>query len=94
RKLGKSYWCDFWKIVKCTTEREWEDLCSALEKKNKDAYDILMKKSPKMWTRAFLGTTYKLDIVGNNLCEPINRPHDWENTGIEPVLPFIEKEDA
>ncbi|KAH1108200.1 hypothetical protein J1N35_011968 [Gossypium stocksii] len=72
RKLWKSYECDFWQIVKCTTEREWEDLCSALEKKDKDAYDNLMKKSPKMWTRAFLGTTYKSDIVDNNLCEAFN----------------------
>ncbi|KAK5785936.1 hypothetical protein PVK06_040558 [Gossypium arboreum] len=37
RKLGKSYECDFWQIVKCTTEREWKDLCSALDKKYKDA---------------------------------------------------------
>ncbi|KAH1083894.1 hypothetical protein J1N35_023655 [Gossypium stocksii] len=59
-------------IVKCTTEREWEDLYSALEKKNKDAYGNLMKKSLKMWTRAFLGTTCKLDIVDNNLCEAFN----------------------
>ncbi|XP_017635007.1 uncharacterized protein LOC108477073 [Gossypium arboreum] len=72
RKLGKSYECDFWQIVKCTTKREWEDLCSALEKKDNDAYDNLMKKSPKMWTRAFLGTTCKSDIVENNLCEAFN----------------------
>ncbi|MFQ6646232.1 hypothetical protein Gotur_019107 [Gossypium turneri] len=31
-----------------------------------------MKKSPKMWNRAFLGTTCKLDIVYNNLCEAFN----------------------
>ncbi|MBA0749197.1 hypothetical protein Gogos_003154 [Gossypium gossypioides] len=36
RKLGKSYECDFWQIVKCTAEREWGDLYSALEKKYKD----------------------------------------------------------
>ncbi|KAH1096090.1 hypothetical protein J1N35_013011 [Gossypium stocksii] len=72
RKLWKSFECDFWQIAKCTTEREWEDLCSALEKKDKDAYDNLMKKSPKMWTRAFLGTTCKSDIVDNNLCEASN----------------------
>ncbi|MBA0877919.1 hypothetical protein Goshw_022274 [Gossypium schwendimanii] len=35
-------------IVKCATEREWEDICSTLEKKDKDAYDNLMKKFPKM----------------------------------------------
>ncbi|MBA0747687.1 hypothetical protein Gogos_004581, partial [Gossypium gossypioides] len=72
RKLGKFYECDFWQIVKCTTERVWEDLCSTLEKKNKDAYDNLMKKSPKMWTRAFLWTTCKTNIVDNNLCEAFN----------------------
>ncbi|MBA0877917.1 hypothetical protein Goshw_022274 [Gossypium schwendimanii] len=48
RKLRKSYECDFWQIVKCATEREWEDICSTLEKKDKDAYDNLMKKFPKM----------------------------------------------
>ncbi|MBA0682106.1 hypothetical protein Goari_023852, partial [Gossypium aridum] len=31
-----------------------------------------MKKSPKMWTRPFLGTTCKLNIVDNNLCEAFN----------------------
>lgn len=72
RKLGKSYECDFWQIVKCTTEREWDDLFSALEKKDKDAYNNLMKKSPKIWTRVFLGTTCKSDIVNNNLCEAFN----------------------
>ncbi|PPD80083.1 hypothetical protein GOBAR_DD22992 [Gossypium barbadense] len=72
RKLGKYYECDFWQIVKCMTEREKNDLCSALKKKDKDAYDNLMKKSPKMWTRAFLGTTCKSDIVYNNLCEAFN----------------------
>ncbi|MBA0868952.1 hypothetical protein Goshw_020982 [Gossypium schwendimanii] len=59
-------------IMKCTNEREWEDLCSALEKKDKDAYDNLMKKSPNMWTRAFLGSTCKSNIVDNNLCEAFN----------------------
>ncbi|MFQ6649879.1 hypothetical protein Gotur_022719 [Gossypium turneri] len=72
RKLGKSYECDFWQIVKCTTKRKCEDLCLALEKKDKDAYDNLTKKSPKMWTRAFLGTTCKSDIVDNNLYETFN----------------------
>ncbi|KAG8489070.1 hypothetical protein CXB51_017044 [Gossypium anomalum] len=67
RKLGKSYECDFWQIVKCTTKREWEDLCSALEKKDKDAYDNLMKKSPKMWSRAFLGLLFTII-----LCEAFN----------------------
>ncbi|KAG8499242.1 hypothetical protein CXB51_005778 [Gossypium anomalum] len=59
-------------IVKCTTEREWEDLCSALKKKDKDAYNNSMKKSPKMWSKPFLGTTFKSDIVDNNLCEAFN----------------------
>ncbi|KAK5775562.1 hypothetical protein PVK06_043463 [Gossypium arboreum] len=59
-------------IVKCMTEREWEDLCSTLEKKDKDAYDNLMKKSPKIWTRAFFRTTCKSDIVDNNLCKAFN----------------------
>ncbi|KAK5834833.1 hypothetical protein PVK06_010511 [Gossypium arboreum] len=72
RKLGKSYKCDFWQIVKCMTEREWGDLCSTLEKKDKDVYNNLIKKSPKMWTRAFFGTTCKSDIVDNNLCEAFN----------------------
>ncbi|MBA0828298.1 hypothetical protein Goarm_012990 [Gossypium armourianum] len=31
-----------------------------------------MKKSLKIWTRPFLGTTCKLDIVDNNLCEAFN----------------------
>ncbi|MBA0550824.1 hypothetical protein Golob_021738, partial [Gossypium lobatum] len=59
-------------IVKCTNEKELEDLCSTLEKKDKDAYDNLMKKSPNMWARAFLGTTCILDIVDNNLCAAFN----------------------
>ncbi|MBA0730648.1 hypothetical protein Golax_022594 [Gossypium laxum] len=31
RKLGKSYECDFWQIVKCTTEREvfWGTTCKS-----------------------------------------------------------------
>ncbi|KAG8489630.1 hypothetical protein CXB51_017620 [Gossypium anomalum] len=40
--------------------------------KDKDVYDNLTKKSPKMWTRAFFGTTCKSDIVDNNLCEVFN----------------------
>ncbi|MBA0747688.1 hypothetical protein Gogos_004581, partial [Gossypium gossypioides] len=71
-KFGYTIISDQQKIVKCTTERVWEDLCSTLEKKNKDAYDNLMKKSPKMWTRAFLWTTCKTNIVDNNLCEAFN----------------------
>ncbi|MBA0877610.1 hypothetical protein Goshw_014510, partial [Gossypium schwendimanii] len=31
-----------------------------------------MKKSPKMWTRAFLRTTCKSNIVDNNMCETFN----------------------
>ncbi|MBA0664099.1 hypothetical protein Goklo_004157 [Gossypium klotzschianum] len=44
----------------------------SLEKKYTHVYDNLMKKSPKMWTRAFWGTTCKSDIVDNNLCEAFN----------------------
>ncbi|XP_040948664.1 uncharacterized protein [Gossypium hirsutum] len=72
RKLGKSYEFDFWQIVKCMTERGWEELCTTVEKKDKDAYDNLMKNSPKMWTRAFWGTTCKSDIIDNNPCESFN----------------------
>ncbi|PPE00925.1 hypothetical protein GOBAR_DD02050 [Gossypium barbadense] len=69
RKLGKSFKFNFWQIMKSTTEREWKELCVALEKKDKDAYDNLMRKPQKMWTRAFLGTSCKSNLVGNNLCE-------------------------
>ncbi|KAK5835460.1 hypothetical protein PVK06_011149 [Gossypium arboreum] len=69
---GYTIFSDQQKIAKCTTEREWEDLCLALEKKDKDVYNNLMKKSPKTWTRAFLGTTCKSDIVDNNLCKAFN----------------------
>ncbi|MFQ6640880.1 hypothetical protein Gotur_014323, partial [Gossypium turneri] len=72
RKLRKSYEFDFLQIVKCTTERGWEELCITVEKKDKDAYDNLMRNSPKMWTRAFLGTTCKSDIIDNNQCESFN----------------------
>ncbi|MBA0670276.1 hypothetical protein Goklo_023942, partial [Gossypium klotzschianum] len=44
----------------------------SLENRDKDAYDNLMKKSPKIWIRAFLETTCKSDIVDNNLCEAFN----------------------
>ncbi|MBA0752939.1 hypothetical protein Gogos_022123 [Gossypium gossypioides] len=35
--------------VECT-DSEWEELCATLEKKDKDAYDNLMRKTPKIWT--------------------------------------------
>ncbi|KAK5826072.1 hypothetical protein PVK06_020980 [Gossypium arboreum] len=39
------------KIMKSTIEREYEELCVALEKKDKEANNNLMRKSQKMWTR-------------------------------------------
>ncbi|MBA0869223.1 hypothetical protein Goshw_025033, partial [Gossypium schwendimanii] len=48
RKLGKSFKFNFWQIMKSITEREWEELCVALEKKDKDSYENLMRKSQKM----------------------------------------------
>ncbi|MBA0870573.1 hypothetical protein Goshw_014277 [Gossypium schwendimanii] len=71
-KYGYTIISDQQKIVKCTTEREWDDLYSTLEKKYTDVYDNLMKMSPKMWTRVFWGTSCKSDIVDNNLCETFN----------------------
>ncbi|PPS14963.1 hypothetical protein GOBAR_AA05614 [Gossypium barbadense] len=48
RKIGNFFEFNFWKIMKSTIEKEWGELCAALEKKDKDAYDNLMRKSPNM----------------------------------------------
>ncbi|PPS16980.1 hypothetical protein GOBAR_AA03605 [Gossypium barbadense] len=69
RKLEKSFEFNFWLIMKSTIEREYEELCVALEKKDKEANNNLMRKSQKMWTRDFFGTTCKSNLVGNNSCE-------------------------
>ncbi|GMI67651.1 hypothetical protein HRI_000434400 [Hibiscus trionum] len=72
RKRSKSYEFAFWKIVKSTTEREWQqnkDVLSAIDEKL--AYEVFDKKE-KSWTKAFQGLHAKSDIVDNNMCEAFN----------------------
>ncbi|PPE02897.1 hypothetical protein GOBAR_DD00057 [Gossypium barbadense] len=81
RKKAKTFEFAFWKVMKSTTEREWEQNKEDLYKLDEDPDDYLHRYYHKdTYLKA-----YEYDL------QPINTSHEWTKSGIEPVLPPIEK---
>ncbi|KAE8726154.1 hypothetical protein F3Y22_tig00007387pilonHSYRG00016 [Hibiscus syriacus] len=72
KKIAKAYQFAFWKIVKSTTEREWEENKDALSKIDSILATELFSKKEKIWIKAFQMMHAKSDIMDNNLCEAFN----------------------
>ncbi|MBA0664661.1 hypothetical protein Goklo_004629 [Gossypium klotzschianum] len=72
RKKAKTFEFAFWKVMKSTTEREWEQNKEDLFKLDEGVAKELLSKNSKAWTKAFQGLHSVSDIVDNNLCEAFN----------------------
>ncbi|MBA0632210.1 hypothetical protein Godav_001000, partial [Gossypium davidsonii] len=53
RKKAKTFEFAFWKVVKSTTEREWEQNKEDLYKLDEGVAKELFSKNSKAWTKAF-----------------------------------------
>ncbi|MBA0556291.1 hypothetical protein Golob_026406 [Gossypium lobatum] len=81
RKKEKAFEFAFWKIVKSTTQREWEQNKEELYKIDEDPDDYLH--------RYYQNETYMKACA--YALQPINGSHEWGKFGIEPMLPPVEK---
>ncbi|MBA0839469.1 hypothetical protein Goarm_005183 [Gossypium armourianum] len=71
-KKANAYEFSFWKIVKFTTEREWERNKEELYNIDEGVTNELFFKNLKVWTNTFRGLHSMSDIVDNNLCKAFN----------------------
>ncbi|MBA0639955.1 hypothetical protein Goklo_022948 [Gossypium klotzschianum] len=62
----------FWKTVKSTTKREWEQNKKYLYKIDEGVSKELFSKNSKAWTKTFQRLHSVLDIVDNNLRKAFN----------------------
>ncbi|KAG8478410.1 hypothetical protein CXB51_028232 [Gossypium anomalum] len=72
RKKAKTFEFAFWKVMKSTTENEWEQNKEDLYKLDEGVAKELFPKNSKAWTKAFQGLHLISDILDNNLCKAFN----------------------
>ncbi|KAK5776084.1 hypothetical protein PVK06_044043 [Gossypium arboreum] len=72
RKKAKAFEFTFWKIVKSTTKKKWEQKKEELYKINEGFAKELFFKNSKAWTKAFQWLHSVSDIVDNNLYVAFN----------------------
>ncbi|PPR93526.1 hypothetical protein GOBAR_AA27152 [Gossypium barbadense] len=71
-KKAKAFEFTFWKIVKSTTKKKWEQKKEELYKINEGFAKELFSKNSKAWTKAFQWLHSVSDIVDNNLYVAFN----------------------
>ncbi|KAK8613997.1 hypothetical protein V6N13_122376 [Hibiscus sabdariffa] len=62
----------FWSCCKATTQPQFEQYASRIFQLKKKAFDDLMEKDPRHWSKAFFSTRSKCDAVDNNYSEAFN----------------------
>ncbi|KAL2523865.1 Uncharacterized protein Adt_08919 [Abeliophyllum distichum] len=62
-----------WKAEKSTTVADFKFWMSEMDKQNKPAYEWLLKRDPKEWSKSHFLTNVKSDILLNNMCECFNK---------------------
>ncbi|KAL2526776.1 Uncharacterized protein Adt_11830 [Abeliophyllum distichum] len=62
-----------WKATKSTTVADYMFWMSEMEKQSKPAYEWLLKRDPKEWSKSHFLTKVKSDILLNNMCECFNK---------------------
>ncbi|KAK8606345.1 hypothetical protein V6N13_030631 [Hibiscus sabdariffa] len=61
-----------WSCVKATTEPQFEICANRTAKLKGDAYNDLMTKDPRYWSKAFFSSRSRCDAVVNNFFEAFN----------------------
>ena len=69
---GEGYIKPFWKAVKSTTEAKFKSAMEEIKFLDTRAYDYLMKRNPKYWSRAFFQEGGDCDAVENGVSESFN----------------------
>ncbi|KAL2484727.1 MuDR family transposase [Abeliophyllum distichum] len=62
-----------WKAAKSTTVADYLFWMKEMDKQSKPAYQWLLKRGPKEWSKSHFTTRVKSDILLNNLCECFNK---------------------
>ncbi|PPR90705.1 hypothetical protein GOBAR_AA29978 [Gossypium barbadense] len=87
RKKAKIFEFAFWKVVKSTTEREWEQSKEDLYKFDEGVH---LEQDPNDYLHRYYHKDTYLNAYEYALL-PINGSPEWTKSGIELVLPPVEK---
>ncbi|CAI9297266.1 unnamed protein product [Lactuca saligna] len=69
---GAAYRKLFWRAAKATTVQRFEGLMKEIRAIDVQAYDHLMERDPKSWSRAFFVLDRSCDAIENGICESFN----------------------
>ncbi|GMJ16053.1 hypothetical protein HRI_005274500 [Hibiscus trionum] len=70
---GKALKDALWKAARATYMKEWTDAMNELKAMSEPAFNWLVAKDPKNWSKAHFSTNCKSDMLLNNLCESFNK---------------------
>ena len=62
----------FWNTAKASYQLDYERIMNEIKAANPNAYDYLIKKDPKTWSRAFFGFNCACEAVENGFSECFN----------------------
>ena len=66
--LKQMMWC----CARATTPAEFTKRMAELKAEDEKAYQWLLNKDPKAWSKSYFRTHVKCDMLLNNLCESFN----------------------
>ncbi|CAI9299353.1 unnamed protein product [Lactuca saligna] len=69
---GAAYRKLFWRAAKATTVQRFEGIMKEIRVIDIQAYDHLMERDPKSWSRAFFVLDRSCDAIENGICESFN----------------------
>lgn len=69
---GVAYRKLFWRAAKATTMQRFEGIMKEIRMIDIQAYDHLMERDPKSWSRAFFVLDRSCDAIENGICESFN----------------------
>ncbi|XP_023761534.1 uncharacterized protein LOC111909973 [Lactuca sativa] len=85
---GECYIKPYWRAVKATTIPKFELAMEEIKSFDVGAYDYLIKRDPKCWSRAFIKVGMGCDAMENGVSESFNA--DIEEARKKPLITMLE----
>ena len=78
-----------WSCARATTPAEFTQRMMELKNEDEKAYDWLVKKNPREWSKSHFRVDVKCDMLLNNLCESFNS--SILDARDKPIVTLLEK---
>ena len=88
KSKGEQYFKPFWRAVNATTVPKFEAAMNEIESLESMAYDYLIERDPRCWSKAFFREGMDCDVVENGVSKSFNST--VRDARRKPVITMVE----